>query len=51
MEVDILDPFSQLPIKKGNVKLPFPNPYVTILDELGNGIVLWCENDLVALYK
>jgi hypothetical protein len=33
----------------GTLKLPFPNLDVMILDDMGNGIVLWHEKDLVAL--
>jgi len=36
-------------IKRGSTRLPFPNPDATKVDDMGNGIVLWHEKDLVAI--
>jgi hypothetical protein len=36
-------------IKRGSTRLPFPNPNVTKVDDMGNGIVLWLEKDLVVI--
>ncbi len=34
-------------ILKGFVRLPFPNPDATMVNDMGNGIVLWWEKGLV----
>jgi hypothetical protein len=36
-------------IKRRLAKLPFPNPNATKVDDMGNGIVLWREKDLIAI--
>jgi hypothetical protein len=36
-------------IKRRPTKLPFPNPNATKVDDMGNGIVLWREKDLIAI--
>jgi hypothetical protein len=37
-------------IKKRRVKLPFPNPDATKVNNMGNGIVLWREKELVQVF-
>jgi hypothetical protein len=36
-------------IKKGSTRLPFANLDATKVDDMGNGIVLWREKDLVTI--
>jgi len=36
-------------IKRGSTRLPFPNPNATKVDDMGNGIILWHEKDLIAI--
>ncbi len=34
-------------IKKGFMRLPFPNPDATKVNDMGNGLVFWWEEDLI----
>jgi hypothetical protein len=36
-------------IERRPAKLPFSNPNATKVDDMGNGIVLWREKDLIAI--
>jgi hypothetical protein len=38
-------------IKKGTMKLPFPNPVASKIKNMANGVVLWQEKDVVVVCK